>query len=511
MTDRNETASEVEGPSAFANIAPTHPDLSRDKRVGPRYRRSRPGLRVSLQVSALGALLVATVVILVNVRGDRLGETGASGSSEVHVPPAEPAAAERVEPFRDIQLERARDEAREVLKEFSGLQTSMQRTYNGGSFDIERLQGILATASDGDVLFAERDFEEALTNYKQATASLRSFLADADQTVESQLLLADRHLNARNEESARNAIDTIEAIRPGLTASEEYMKRLAALPELRRLIREAGRAELREDYGLALSYLVDARSLDPATNGISERITQMWEKIEDRRIRERLSVAYTHLRNRRFDEAERAFETFLQAFPDNKSALSGLQETRQNRTAEELQRLRDEAEAAERSDQPVNALVHYRKALQIDATLQFAKHGLERLSTVGDAIAIADRILEDPHVLSSESELEAARNALTELEVHSKFSAGSRSRAESLGKLIIYHMREFPLVLISDNSTEVILPSVQALGSFARFEATLRPGRYTVIGSRDGYHDVRKEIIVGPNMPPVVIQCDKPI
>jgi hypothetical protein len=45
------------------------------------------------------------------------------------------------------------------------------------------------------------------------------------------------------------------------------------------------------------------------------------------------------------------------------------------------------------------------------------------------------------------------------------------------------------------------------LGTFDEKQLTLRPGAYTVIGSRDGCRDVRTSILVRPDMQPVDIRC----
>ena len=64
-----------------------------------------------------------------------------------------------------------------------------------------------------------------------------------------------------------------------------------------------------------------------------------------------------------------------------------------------------------------------------------------------------------------------------------------------------------PVVLRSDNRTEITLSTVGALGSFEEKRLELRPGAYTVVGSRDGCRDVREQIVVRPNMGPVDIRC----
>jgi hypothetical protein len=51
------------------------------------------------------------------------------------------------------------------------------------------------------------------------------------------------------------------------------------------------------------------------------------------------------------------------------------------------------------------------------------------------------------------------------------------------------------------------------LGAFASRDVELRPGTYTVIGSRDGYRDVRQTFTVRPggNLAPITVVCVEPI
>jgi hypothetical protein len=65
------------------------------------------------------------------------------------------------------------------------------------------------------------------------------------------------------------------------------------------------------------------------------------------------------------------------------------------------------------------------------------------------------------------------------------------------------------VVLESDAATEVMVYRVGRLGTFTRHELKLKPGTYTVVGSRPGYRDVRLQLVVTPGPPPMplVIRC----
>ena len=55
------------------------------------------------------------------------------------------------------------------------------------------------------------------------------------------------------------------------------------------------------------------------------------------------------------------------------------------------------------------------------------------------------------------------------------------------------------MTFTSDNQTDVTLLRVKRLGSFATSELTLRPGRYTALGVRNGFRDVRINFDITPD------------
>jgi hypothetical protein len=118
-------------------------------------------------------------------------------------------------------------------------------------------------------------------------------------------------------------------------------------------------------------------------------------------------------------------------------------------------------------------------------------------------------LLGDPAQLFRREALEDAREILAL--GHSK-AGGKAKLSEQLRHLEIavqLATTPFPVAFESDTSTEVVIRGVGALGNFARRDVPLMPGRYVVIGHRNGYRDIRKEISVIPGrQPPVVeIRC----
>jgi hypothetical protein len=83
----------------------------------------------------------------------------------------------------------------------------------------------------------------------------------------------------------------------------------------------------------------------------------------------------------------------------------------------------------------------------------------------------------------------------------------------ALTRLVEVASAPIPVRLTSDQITNVTLYRIGTLGAFDARDVELRPGTYTVIGSRDGYRDVRQTFTVRPgrNLPPISVVCVEPI
>ena len=67
--------------------------------------------------------------------------------------------------------------------------------------------------------------------------------------------------------------------------------------------------------------------------------------------------------------------------------------------------------------------------------------------------------------------------------------------------------------LESDGLTDVVVYQVGTLGTFEGRALELRPGVYTVVGTRRGYRDVRRQLVIEPGKepPPLVVRCEERI
>jgi hypothetical protein len=144
------------------------------------------------------------------------------------------------------------------------------------------------------------------------------------------------------------------------------------------------------------------------------------------------------------------------------------------------------------------ALDLYAAALALDGTLQFAVQGRERAL---ERIQIDKRLqfyLEKPEALESDESLARALEVMNRAEGVEPRGPRLNRQLDTLRGILKEAQSPINVTLLSDNFTEVSVYRVGRLGRFTARELLLRPGRYTVVGTREGYKDVRQEVLVKP-------------
>ena len=121
--------------------------------------------------------------------------------------------------------------------------------------------------------------------------------------------------------------------------------------------------------------------------------------------------------------------------------------------------------------------------------------------------------IEHPDRLSEDKVLEEARQILADGREVRPPTPLLQDQLSRLERQIEIATTPVPVVLLSDNLTEVVVYRVGRLGRFDRKPLELRPGTYTVVGTRAGFRDVRHKLRVaaGESETSLTIRCEEEI
>ena len=335
----------------------------------------------------------------------------------------------------------------------------------------------------------------------------------APQALSAQVAAGEQALGAGQQEVAGQAFDLAHRISPNDRRATDGQRRAQNLPAVLPLLADAQNAEAAHDYARAAQDYSQALSLDPGNAAAKAGQARSNAAFGDDNYAKAVGAGFAALGAGRLDEAHDSFVKARALKPNGAEASEGLRRVGAALTARGFASMRQRAiglEAQERWDEAERT---YEDVLAADSSLAFAQEGKARATSRADLSLRLQQLLDRPDRLSSSGVRDDARALLETARAQSPQGPMIRSQIARLEVLLPSFDKPVRLSLVSDNSTQVAISSVGAFGAFSRRDIELRPGKYTVVGTRNGFRDVRREITVAPGQDSQTIRvsCSEPI
>lgn len=238
-----------------------------------------------------------------------------------------------------------------------------------------------------------------------------------------------------------------------------------------------------------------------------------FELRSDAEFRQTMSKGLTALQAGDSAIAKQAFERALVLSPGSPEALDGLGRAEESLRLAAISEHRSRALEFERKEDWDAALQEYDAALGLDPSIRFAREGKARAEVRSQLAEQLEDHIGHSERLSNDDVLESAEQVLSEARSTQPSGPVLRRQIDSLAERFAVATTPIRVELVSDNLTEVTVYRVGRLGRFTQQVLDLRPGTYTVVGSRAGYRDVRRRLTVSPNhsSKPLEVRCEEQI
>jgi tetratricopeptide (TPR) repeat protein len=502
----------IEPPPVAARTHPAPPDSTAPSPAPARRQRTVPPF---LAGAAFGALALAAVFVFFvlprwvadGAAEPSNGEVGAV-ALEPAVPQQEPPPSPAGDSFAAAARDRAEDELERLLELQSDLEEMGVRLWGG-----EAWEGAVLLADAGDDHLKQGAAAAAADAYAEAVARLEA-LRDAAADVKRRALDDGEAALERGEADAAQSAFTLAAeIEPGDPRAAAGLRRAESLEEVVALLDAGAVAERRGELVEAEQSYRRAAALDPAASSAREGLARIRARLADDAFAAGMSEGLEMLERGDYEAARAAFDRAEAVRPGTPQVADGLARLDQAATLGAIGEYRMRAEAFEADERWHAALEAYEAALGLDDNIGFAREGRDRTAVrarVADAIAFH---LNHAERLSANEVYSEADRLLVDARALEPAGPRHRRQVEDLERLLAAAGTPVRVLLLSDELTDVVIYRVGRLGTFARRELDLRPGTYTVVGSRSGYRDVRSRLIVraGADPEPVTIRCEEPI
>lgn len=503
-------------PDVRLNPPPTadlgvQPQWSRTPAPGPTPQQwHSQGFRRGLVAASLVFLLLAAAFVFLVLPRQVDQRSGPVLAAQQAAP--EPAAG-KVPATPDLEaLAAARQACMElrptVVARRDALEQRAASEWGGAAFD----RGKRALV-DADAKFARREYAAALADLRAADADLAATEREAQAQLRSALAGGAAALDAGDAAAARAQFSRALAIEPGNAAARRGGERAGTLDEVRKLLAEASLLEEQGQVAAATVAYRKVLQLDRDTQSARTALARLEARVAGDAFATAMSQGLERLARRDFEAARVAFQRAGQLRPGAPEVADGLAQVERGLTGRSITTHLMAAQDAERAERWSQALAEYRKALDVDRNLLAAAQGLERAEPRAMLDAELEAVIERPERLFSSEIRGAARTTLQRARAVPAPGPVLARQVATVEQLLVAAETPLRVALASDNVTDVTINRVGRLGSFERKDVDLLPGRYTVVGVRAGYRDVRREItlVPGREAPTVVIRCEEPI
>jgi serine/threonine protein kinase/tetratricopeptide (TPR) repeat protein len=367
--------------------------------------------------------------------------------------------------------------------------------------------------------------QERLTD---ASRLLDAVESKAPQALAAELAVGERALAAGQEGLANQAFDLARRIDPNDKRIAEGQRHTHNLSGVLPLLADGQNAENARNYSRAAQDYSQALSIDPGNDKARAGLARANAAFGDDNYAKAVGSGFAALGAGRLDDAHDAFEKARTLRPNGSEAAEGLRRVGAALSTKGFTSLRQRAAGLEAQERWDEAIQVYDSALQADPSLAFAQEGKDRAAARAELGASMQALIDRPERLTSPSLREQAKALLDTANQQSPSGPVLRSQIARLGILVPDYdstarssdsvrtdLLEKPvrLSLLSDNATAVAIPSIGQFGTFAKRDIQLKPGRYTVIGTRDGFRDVHRDITIAPGQESqtISVSCSDPI
>ncbi len=477
---------------------------------------SRPRRKITL-AAVVGLVLVLAVVggvLLLRHLSSRpvpTGETAVQMAAPEPVPasrvppstpPATPKAPEAAAapPAADAgQTRRHKAAAEEQLAAFLKARRHLEGL-GAAQWGGSAYEDIIRLSDEGDARYRRQDFTAAAELYTRA-ARKAALLADkAPEALAELITRAAAEIETGDGQSARQKLQAALKIDPGNARIAKLLQRADKAEEVQRLLEKGRGLERQGAAEKALTAYGRALQLDPDARRVRAAFARLDSQLALQRYQRFMSEGLAALERREYRRARKLLLKARAARPDSPAAGDALAQAEAALQQERIEALRQRALAAEAAEDWRLALQTYQAVLKMDDKVGFAVDGRKRAAAQINRLQRLDFFLKKPQSLQQERQLEKARQLVHELENAPATGPRALERAGRLKELVKAWETPVAVTIRSDGLTRVAVYRVGRLGRFSVRRIALRPGTYTVVGSRDGYQDVRRQITVRPGL-----------
>jgi len=435
--------------------------------------------------------------------------------NDTHPAPVQPAPSAVPKPVEQVEpaaSEPGRAEAEASLDLL--LQLKIRAEAEGiSTWGEESYRRVLTMIEQGDVSFRDSLYDDAANSYRSASSELENLLGSKQEHFE--MLLGDAKV-ALDQGQVQQAVLLYKlalAINPTHEQALQYREKARTRETVLNLYYQAQELEKGGNLRGAAGKLEELLELDSSYQPGLSALARIDRILDNQQLNLELGAFYDHLESGALAEARKTLESLNRLKPQHPQVKQATLVLVEKEEAAMVTIMRNQVEKQVRAEKWQDALTTYQAILALAPEALFAVNGREE---VAKRLAL-DRgmtdILNQPQRLQDKLQHQAAEELLRYASLISDPGVRLQSQVEELRLLVTEAGKDISVTIESDNLTDIAIYHVGQMGRFFSRDISLKPGTYTVVGSRVGYRDTRKTIEIDSktDRKRFIILCNEPI
>ncbi len=417
----------------------------------------------------------------------------------------------KISPYQKDLVARYRKSVQKIVTQLTDIQLELEKfrvdLWAKEAFLLARSQ-----AEAGDSLFQAGRYQESEQSYADALAKMQAILDSHSTLVQSRIEAIEKSLAANDFAATRSGLLELTAISPANETAESLRVRLQNRPRVLEFLAAARILQENGQLTEALTSVNQAVTLDAAYEPARRLLGEIRSSQRAASFQNAMSRAFLALKKKAFDEAEAAFIEANGISPDER-AQAGIQEVRQQRLLAQIGELSTQANLLEEKEEWAKAAAFHNRALLLKPDSVEIIQRLERSKSRAELDQRIKELLANPLKLSEPKTHSLALQILNLAGDLKPVGELLGSQLAALEKSLNLAVQPVRLRLTSDRMTRVHLYRVGRYKPFESMELELKPGQYTVSGTRRGYRDVQHTFTLEPGSSSfeIEVRCEERI
>ena len=370
---------------------------------------------------------------------------------------------------------------------------------------------ITQNAGQAERFLAAEEYQQAGKLFQQAVSELESLLGARPDLLAEAVATGNEALGEGNSIAAARAFTRALALSPENPQAEHGLARARSLEQVLGLYKKGLELEQAGKFKAAVDTLSQAGKIDPEYQPAVQALARVQAGLEEANFQQAMGGFLQALAAKDVEAAKKELERAVRLRPQAAVVLDGKKQLQQLALQRKLDQLQHTYLKFASAEQWQQAKATCEQALKVDSQAAFALSCLQTATRRLELDRALQGIIDHPQRLQEDGPLQQARQTLAVAESLPDPGPRLKGQVAALRNQLVAATQKVLVVLQSDNATEVVIYRVGRLGRFNRRELQLRPGRYTAVGSRPGYRDVRKvfEIQPGAGQANLLIRCEE--